>query len=81
MEFGICLFFCGWICSILLPILWYIVWISKIYVRRTTTEEQTRDEIMSIPLMFYEKNGCYKPTITPLHFAVQEVLKNKFRRC
>eukprot|EP01084_Bolivina_argentea_P135542 238817_1 len=25
---------------------------------------------MSIPRMFYRKNGCYQSTVTPLHFAV-----------
>ena len=79
-SLGYVYFFCGWICSILLPILWYIVWISNVYIPRRTTEEETREEIMSIPLMFYKKHGCYKPTVTPLHFAVHRKFNKQVQK-
>jgi len=84
-SLGYVYFFLGWICSILLPVLWYIVWVAKLYIPRVKTQEETREEIMEIPLMFYRKRGCWKPTVTPLHFAVhrkfdkqvQKMLENK----
>lgn len=69
-SLGYIYFFLGWICSLLLPLFWWIVWKANIYKVRKATEEEKREEIMAIPLMFYRKHGCYKPTVTPLHFAV-----------
>eukprot|EP01083_Nonionella_stella_P095969 269574_1 len=61
--------FLGWICSILLPICWAVI-VPKLYTGKKPTPESRREEIMALPRMFYRKNGCYKATVTPLHFAV-----------
>ena len=61
--------FFGWFCSFLLPFCWLVI-VRSVYNGKKATPEERREEIMALPRLFYRKNGCYKPTVTPLHFAV-----------